>query len=110
MLRAPRARTKVRADNCRLGARGVAVLSRRSKTVLGGWGAGVVVAASVVISGGVASAAPSCGTTPSDRVPGIEIEDPACDFTALPGATAYTGILRGSAYRIEVPDDWNGDL
>ena len=85
------------------------MLSRRTRSVLGGWSASVVVAAALVGPGGVASAA-ECSTTPSDRVPGIEIRDPACDFTALPGATAYTGILRGSAYRIEVPEDWNGDL
>jgi hypothetical protein len=86
------------------------VLSRRSKTVLGGWSAAVVFTSALVTGGGVAAAAEPCETTPSDRVPGIEIEDPACEFTALPGATAYTGILSGSAYRIEVPDDWNGDL
>jgi hypothetical protein len=70
----------------------------------------VLLAASVVTSGGVASAAEPCGTTPSDRVPGVQIQDPACNFVADPGATAYTGILNGSAYRIEVPTHWNGDL
>ena len=95
------------------------MLSHRKKTALGGVGASILLAAGVVTSGGVASAAATCGTTPSDRVPGIEIQDPTCNFsekegatpfTALPGATAYTGILKGSAYRIEVPEDWNGDL
>ena len=86
------------------------MLSHRKKTVLGGVGASILLAAGVVTSGGVASAATTCGTTPSDQVSGVEIQDPACDFTALSGATAYTGILKGSAYRIEVPADWNGDL
>ena len=95
------------------------MLSHRKKTALGEVGASILLAAGVVTSGGVASAAATCGTTPSDRVPGIEIQDPTCNFsekegatpfTALPGATAYTGILKGSAYRIEVPEDWNGDL
>jgi pimeloyl-ACP methyl ester carboxylesterase len=36
------------------------------------------------------------------------VSDPA--FTALPGATASYGILGAAAYRIEVPDNWNGDL
>lgn len=34
--------------------------------------------------------------------------DPA--FEALPGAQAYYGELGGSAYQIEIPDDWNGRL
>ncbi len=34
----------------------------------------------------------------------------APDFEALPGATAHFGTLGGSVYRIEMPDDWNGDL
>ena len=44
--------------------------------------------------------------------PQYEIVDPA--FEALPGATAYFGTLTvdgaDSAYRIEVPDAWNGTL
>ena len=31
-------------------------------------------------------------------------------FSAPPGATAYFGVLDGAAYRILVPDDWNGAL
>ena len=32
-------------------------------------------------------------------------------FQPLPGAKAYTGVTEhGSGYRLEVPDDWNGDL
>lgn len=31
-------------------------------------------------------------------------------FTALPGAKAYFGNLGVAAYRIEIPDAWNGDL
>lgn len=46
---------------------------------------------------------------------GYTVADPDCEqdgdaFTALPGATTYTGIDDGQAYRIEVPDDWNGEL
>ena len=36
------------------------------------------------------------------------LRDPA--FTALPGARADFGTYSGGAYRIEVPDDWNGGL
>ncbi len=39
---------------------------------------------------------------------GIELEDPS--FDALPGAKAYYGKLGGTAYRIEMPDNWNGRL
>src|SRR5262245_16850677 len=31
-------------------------------------------------------------------------------FTALPGATAYYGVLSGAGFRAEVPANWNGDL
>src|SRR5438105_1280601 len=37
-----------------------------------------------------------------------QIVDPS--FTALPGAKAYWGVLNRAAFRIEVPDNWNGDL
>jgi hypothetical protein len=60
---------------------------------------------------------PDCDApVPSTTQPGYTVADPDCDvrgenpFSALPGATAYTGIEDGEAYRIEVPDDWNGDL
>ncbi|WP_396331419.1 hypothetical protein [Burkholderia anthina] len=31
-------------------------------------------------------------------------------FRALPGAKAYFGQVAGSGYRVDVPDNWNGDL
>lgn len=34
----------------------------------------------------------------------------APDFEALTGATAHTGSIGAAVYRIEMPDDWNGDL
>ena len=56
---------------------------------------------------------PAAAQEISDR-PEYEIVDPAVDFEALPGATAYAGTIDvdgvESAYRIEVPDDWNGQL
>ena len=36
------------------------------------------------------------------------VADPA--FEAIPGATAHYGTLGDAGYRIEMPDDWNGDL
>src|SRR6185312_9043709 len=64
-----------------------------------------------------ASAAPAVcdAPVPSTTRPGVVIADPDCDisgtpFTALPGAVVHTGIQDGAAYRIEVPDDWNGRL
>ncbi|WP_052720741.1 alpha/beta hydrolase [Actinoplanes rectilineatus] len=65
---------------------------------------------------GAAQAAPTCGApTPSVSQPGYLIGDPDCeadgsDFTALPGATVRTGILRDAAYRVEIPRQWNGKL
>jgi hypothetical protein len=62
------------------------------------------------------AAAPACGPpVPSATQPGYLVADPNCDldgtpFVALPGATVYTGILDGAAYRIERPKRWNGSL
>ena len=61
-------------------------------------------------------AAPVCDApVPSTTQPGYLVADPDCEtdgtaFTALPGATVHTGITGGAAYRIEVPDRWNGRL
>lgn len=38
------------------------------------------------------------------------LEDPCEGFTSLEGAQIYCGVRKGAGYRIEVPDDWNGDL
>lgn len=63
-----------------------------------------------------AAAAPTCAAAvPSTTRPGYLVADPACEsngtpFTAAPGATVHTGIRDGAAYRIEVPQAWNGEL
>ncbi|MCA1554681.1 MAG: alpha/beta hydrolase, partial [Chloroflexi bacterium] len=56
-----------------------------------------------------ATAAPSARVIaiPSSA-PNPNVQDPT--FTALSGAKAYFGEVAGSGYRIEVPDQWNGDL
>src|SRR4051794_36557495 len=62
------------------------------------------------------AAAPTCAApVPSTTQPGYLVLDPACDadgtpFTASPGASIFTGIHSGAAYRIEVPQRWNGQL
>jgi hypothetical protein len=69
---------------------------------------------------------PECTTTPSTTRPGYTVADPRCVFTggAYTGARftpltdaagrpltrVLTGIVRGAAYRIEVPLRWNGQL
>ena len=45
---------------------------------------------------------------PDRRCSGCQLVDPA--FDPLEGATAHFGVLDGAAYRIEIPDDWNGTL
>jgi len=37
-------------------------------------------------------------------------QDGAAEFEALPGTRVYFGRYDGGLYRIEIPDDWNGDL
>ena len=69
-----------------------------------------------ILIGAPASAAEVCtAPTLSTTQPGYLVADPDCDlngtpFTALPGARTYTGIRDGAAYRIEVPQNWNGRL
>jgi hypothetical protein len=69
-----------------------------------------LVGATLVAGGSALAVAASCSTVPSTVVAGIQISDPACGFAPVDGSNVYAGILHGSAYRIEVPADWNGDL
>ncbi len=73
-----------------------------------------------------APAGPECTTTPSTTQPGYTVADPRCAFTGAaytgarfapltdaagsPLSRVFTGIVRGAAYRIEVPLRWNGQL
>ena len=38
------------------------------------------------------------------------VDEAKLPFDARDGATAYWGVRSGAGYRMEVPDDWNGDL
>ncbi len=42
--------------------------------------------------------------------PDYFVDESTLPFVALPDATAMWGVHKGAGYRIEVPDDWNGDL
>ncbi|MGE0159859.1 MAG: hypothetical protein AB7T31_10655 [Gemmatimonadales bacterium] len=42
--------------------------------------------------------------------PTSEWRDADVEFEALPGAQAYFGRYEGGLYRIEIPEQWNGDL
>jgi hypothetical protein len=60
-----------------------------------------------------ATTATCAAPVPSTTQPGYTVADPNCEidgtpFTALPGARVHTGIVAGAAYRIEVPEHWNG--
>ncbi|MBU2667898.1 lysophospholipase [Actinoplanes bogorensis] len=62
-----------------------------------------------------AFAAACAAPAPSTTQPGYLVADPGCNldgtpFVALAGARIHTGITGGAAYRIEVPDAWNGRL
>jgi pimeloyl-ACP methyl ester carboxylesterase len=37
-------------------------------------------------------------------------QEPDATFVALPGAKAFSGHYSGGAFRIEIPDKWNGEL
>jgi alpha-beta hydrolase superfamily lysophospholipase len=70
----------------------------------------------VIVAGLALSASPQ--TTVASTRPGIaalpcpaqtwEPGDPA--FEALPGAKAFFGKYDGGLYRVEIPDNWNGEL
>lgn len=69
---------------------------------------------------------PDCTSTASTTQPGYTVADPRCVFTGAaytgarftpltdaagqPLSRVLTGIVRGAAYRIEVPLRWNGQL
>jgi hypothetical protein len=42
--------------------------------------------------------------------PGYFVDETKLPFAALPGATARWGVHAGAGYRVEVPDNWNGEL
>jgi len=46
----------------------------------------------------------------AEKPPEYFVDESQLPFTALPGATAYWGVHGGAGYRIEVPENWNGDL
>ena len=48
----------------------------------------------------------TAGNPPSDYY----IDESKLPFDPLPGAVAYWGIHKNAGYRVEVPEDWNGDL
>ncbi|MGI8552414.1 MAG: alpha/beta hydrolase family protein [Dehalococcoidia bacterium] len=93
------------------------MISRRS--VFGIFVAGAVLLAVVLgrPRGPLAAQQPSPSPTPAPVIDASlgtpanlpwQIVDPT--FSALTGAQAYAGILDRAAYRIEVPDNWNGEL
>jgi fermentation-respiration switch protein FrsA (DUF1100 family) len=51
-------------------------------------------------------------TATADPPPAYFVDESTLPFDALPGTstTRYWGIHGGAGYRIEVPDDWNGEL
>ena len=81
--------------------------------------AAVTVATTPLAAGAQAACA---APVPSDTQPGYTIADPWCDFpggarfapltdpVGAPISQVHAGIDGGTAWRIEVPDRWNGDL
>lgn len=88
------------------------MIVRRPRTRIGLLAVGTLLCSSAVTAGlsGPAQAAAGCSTSPSKVVKGIEILDPHCGFSSMDGSSVHAGILHGSAYRIEVPKNWNGSL
>lgn len=44
------------------------------------------------------------------KKPKYFVDESKLPFVALPGATAYWGVLSGAGFRAEYPDNWNGRL
>ena len=60
---------------------------------------------SITLAAAEASAAAGGGTPPE-----YFVDESKLPFEALPGANAMWGVHTGAGYRVEVPDNWNGDL
>ena len=65
----------------------------------------LVAAASVVLLAAISGTTAHAGPPPAYFVDESELP-----FDPLPGATALWGVHTRAGYRIEVPDNWNGDL
>lgn len=50
------------------------------------------------------------GSAAAGKPPGYYVDESKLPFEALPGATALWGVHTRAGYRIEVPENWNGDL
>lgn len=61
----------------------------------------ILVTLAFLLGSSVASAA---------KPPAYFVDESKLPFDALPGATASWGVHTRAGYRIEVPDDWNGEL
>jgi hypothetical protein len=95
----------------------------RTRVLLAVLAAGSLVAGTMLFVGPAGGATDACAApVPSTTQPGYTIADPNCDFgtntpfvplTDQDGnaiSTVHTGIADGSAFRIEVPRNWNHDL
>lgn len=61
-------------------------------------------------STGATSPAPATGFPRLGTSAGVPVTQQDPTFQAIPGAKAYFGQLGKSVYRIEMPNQWNGDL
>ncbi|MCC7363978.1 MAG: hypothetical protein IT303_06370 [Dehalococcoidia bacterium] len=61
---------------------------------------------------GTATASPTATAAPKQlgTATGAPHTQRPPDFEALPGAAADFGVLGGSVYRVEMPEEWNGEL
>ena len=66
----------------------------------------LVLAVALLLVALVALPAGAAGNKP----PEYFVDESKLPFEALPGATAYWGVHKGAGYRIEVPENWNGNL
>jgi hypothetical protein len=82
-----------------------------------------ILAAAILAAAAPAGAQATCAApVPSDTQPGYTVADPWCDFPGgarfepltgpggAPLSRVHAGIDGGAAWRVEVPNRWNGDL
>jgi hypothetical protein len=55
-------------------------------------------------------ASPALAGAGGGAPPAYFIDESTLPFAPLPGASAQWGVIGGAGYRIEVPDNWNGQL
>lgn len=94
----------------------------RLRPVLAGLAVTILAAAILALAAPAGAQATCAAPVPSDTQPGYTVADPWCDFPGgarfapltdpggAPLSQVHAGIENGAAWRVELPERWNGEL